>query len=287
MFEHLLTLLLTGTLSLSGGPSETNFDDRSLLSVSPIPQQKEETQPESMSADGIIAVDVNSEIVLYERNAHDRLPIASITKLMTAALVMTENHPDDVVTVSANASSAIGSRMGLYTGEQITVLNLLHGLLIESGNDAAVALAEYNAGSVPAFIKKMNLFADELGLEDTHYVNPTGLDSTEAYSSAHDVATLAAYLAKDPNIRDIIKLKEVSVSSIDGHVHTLKSTNALLGELGVIGFKTGTTPMAKENLTTLANSPTGHEIITVVLHSDSRFTDTRKLLNWIYSNYEW
>lgn len=291
MFQSLLSLLLASSLSLgsfAAEGNETTFNDKVLLSVSAVPVQQEEfVAPATMSGQAILAVDLETQATLYERNATNRVPIASLTKLMTAALILEENDPNAVVTVSANAASVGGSSMGLYSGEQITIRNLLYGLLIESGNDAALALAEYNAGSESAFVEKMNIMADKLGLENTHYKNSNGLDNTGAYSSARDLAVLTTHLLKDESIREIVNQSKITVTSETGSEHELLNTNILLGQLGIKGFKTGKTPYAGECLIALAESPEGHEILTVVLGSGSRFADTKILVDWIYRAYVW
>lgn len=292
MFESLLSLLLAGTMSLassvSGIGAQDAFDDSTLLSVAAIPEKSVEyVEPGYMSANSVMAIDLESHTALYERNSTAQVPIASLTKLMTAYIILSENDPNSVVTVSQNAAGTIGSSMRLYAGEQITIKSLLYGLLIESGNDAAVALAEYNAGSTEAFVNKMNEKAKELGMYETHYANTTGLDSSAAYSSAHDLALLSSYLVKDESIREIVRLPSTEVYSVDGHSHQLTSTNAILGELGIKGLKTGKTPSAGECLISFAQSPDGHEIITVVLGSGNRFSDSRTLIDWIYRAYTW
>ena len=292
MFQSLISLLLASTLSLassvSGLAAQDTFDDSTLLSVAPIPYQQEDyIAPGYMSATATIAVDLESQSTLYEYNSQARLPIASLTKLMTAFVILEENDTDDIVTISSNAASTVGSSMGLYTGEQITVKNLLYGLLIESGNDSAVALAEHNAGSESAFVTKMNQKAKELGMYNTAYANTTGLDSSIAYSSARDLALLSSHLSRDPSIREIVRQESATVSSTTGISHTLTSTNILLGQYGIKGLKTGKTPVAGECLITLAESPDSHEIITVVLGSGNRFGDSSTLVDWIYRAYIW
>lgn len=290
MFQSLLSLILAGSLTLGSFAASDSaaFNDKLLLSVSSIPMQQEEfVAPAEMSASSILAVDLDTQAILYERNSTVRVPIASLTKLMTAAIILEENDPSAVVTVSSNAASATGSSMGIYTGEQITVKNLLYGLLIVSGNDAARALAEYNAGSEKAFIEKMNTMANKLGLEDTHYKNVDGLDNTGAYSSARDLAALATHLLKDDSVREIVNQSKTTVKSETGDEHELINTNILLGQLGIKGFKTGTTPLAGECLIALAESPDGHEVLSVMLGSKSRFVDTKILVDWIYRAYVW
>lgn len=291
MFQSLLSLLLASSLSLGSsftGENVERFDDKILLSVSPIPiQQEEYLQPGSMSGTSILAIDLETQAILYEENAMDRVPIASLTKLMTAAIILEENDPNDIVTVSENAANTTGSSMNLHAGEQISIRNLLYGLMIESGNDAALALAEHNAGSEVAFIEKMNRNAEKLGLEDTYYKNTNGLDSAGAYSSARDLAALSSHILQDESIREMVKQSSITVSSENGDEHELVNTNILLGQMGVKGFKTGKTPLAGECLITLADSPNGNEILTVVLGSANRFSDTKILIDWIYRAYVW
>lgn len=289
MFQSLISLLLASTLTLASGAADLNrFDDSVLLSVSPVPEQKTEIPALGyLSAKAVLSIDMDSQAILYERNSQIQIPIASLTKLMTASLILEENDPNGTVKISPNAASTMGSRMGLQTNEEITVKNLLYGLLIQSGNDAAVALAEHNAGSVEAFVEKMNAKAKALGLENTRYANPTGLDSSLAYSSAKDLAILSTRLLSYPEIQEIVQVQSIEVSSQDGQVHSLASTNELLGQLGVKGLKTGSTLAAGECLITVAETPEGREVLSIVLGSGDRFADTRHLLEWLYNAYSW
>jgi D-alanyl-D-alanine carboxypeptidase (penicillin-binding protein 5/6) len=292
MFESLISLLLSSTLSLSALSGsmahEAIFDETSLLSVSKLPAHNPElVAPAPMSAPSILAIDVDTESILFEKNSYTKRSIASLTKLMTAYIILKENDPSEIVTVSANAAGAEGSRMGLQSGEKISIKNLLYGLFIESGNDAALALAENNAGSEEAFIQKMNEEAKNLGLENTHYANTTGLDNDAAYSTAHDLLVLSAHLINDPSVREIVNHSTAEVQGENGELHKLTNTNILLGELGVEGLKTGTTIKAGECLVALAKNPEGHEILTVVLGSNSRFVDTKVLIDWIYRAFTW
>ena len=290
MFQSLLSFLLASTLSIASISAEipnAGFNDASLLSVASIPAQEETLiEPGYMSALGVIGFDVDSHTVLWEKNSQVQRPIASLTKLMTAYIIFVENDINTVVTVSENAAATTGSSMGLYSGETITVRNLLYGMLIDSGNDSAVALAEFNSGSESAFVVKMNAMAQQLSLSSTSYQDSTGLNSKNV-SSPHDLAILSAYLIQDQNIRDIVKLSSTEVSSTDGYIHQLTNTNILLGILGVKGLKTGRTPAAGECLITLAESPDGHEVITVVLGSQNRFADTKLFIDRIYRAFNW
>lgn len=291
MFQSLLSLLLASTLSFSTGglqEKDLGFDDKALLSVSPIPSLiAEDLDASAIYADSALAIDLETQSILFEKQSYERRPIASLTKLMTAYIILKENDPTAIVTVSANAASAEGSQMGLFPNEQITIKNLLYGLFIESGNDAAVALAEFNAGTESAFIEKMNTEAKTLGLENTHYANTSGLDNSNAYSTAHDLITLSTHLLKDESVREIVKNTSIEVSGINGEIHKLTNTNILLGQLGIEGLKTGTTPLAGECLLALAKTEEGHEIVTVVLGSSERFVDTKILIDWINTAFTW
>ncbi|MFA5792603.1 MAG: D-alanyl-D-alanine carboxypeptidase family protein [Candidatus Gracilibacteria bacterium] len=288
-FQSLLSLLFASTLHLAyANDASPQFDDSILLGVSPLPIEEENAgQPAQMSAGSILAIDLKSQSILFEKDSNIKRPIASLTKLMTAYIILEENDPNSVVNVSTNASGTGGSRMGLQAGEQITIKDLLYGLLIESGNDASVALAEFNAGSESEFINKMNIRANALGLNNTHYANTSGLDDENAYSTAHDLTVLATHLLKDNTIREIVKNSSFEITSLSGQTHKLINTNILLGESGIKGLKTGKTPNAGECLAVIADTPDNHEILTIVLGSQNRFMDTKILTDWIYNNFTW
>lgn len=237
-----------------------------------------------------IVMDLNNGKILYEKNAYDRLAIGSITKLMTVFLILKENKLNDIVTVSNNAASVEGSTMYLRAGEEIAVENLLYGALINSANDAAVALAEYNAGSVDKFVEKMNKEAALLNLSNTNFSNPIGLDQENNYSSSYDIAQLSKYIYQNQFIKHAAKLKELEVKSVSGeYVHNLESTNELLENeyLNIKGLKTGKTEQAGLCLVAIAENDTENEIITIVLDSPARFEETKILVDWIFRAYNW
>jgi len=242
-----------------------------------------------LDASSVIAVDLETETILHEKNAHERRQIASITKLMTAIVILEENEPGETVTVSENAASTEGSSMYLRAGEEIALENLIYGMIINSANDAAITLAEHNAGNVDAFVEKMNKKALSLGLINTHFANPVGLDDPENYSSAYDVAKLAIQAYKHKFIRHSAKMKELEVKSTNGQlIHQLKSTNVLLDSyLNIKGLKTGRTDGAGLCLTSVAENKTENQIITVVLNSPDRFRETKILIDWVFRAYTW
>lgn len=242
-----------------------------------------------ISPKSAIAVDNETGAVLYEKNSDEKLPIASITKLMTILIILDENELSDTVKVSPNAASVGGSTMFLHAGEKIAVENLIYGALIGSSNDAAIALAEYNAGSVNKFIEKMNKKAKDLSLTNTHFSTPSGLGDVDNYSSAKDLSVLAQQVYKNKFIKHAAELKEIEVLSLDESItHKIKTTNELLGGyLNVKGLKTGTTDAAGQCLVTIAENDDGHEITTVLLHSPDRFTEAKVLIDWVFRAFNW
>ncbi|MDA1060302.1 MAG: D-alanyl-D-alanine carboxypeptidase [bacterium] len=242
-----------------------------------------------IEAKGVISIDTKTGETLFEKNANERMPIASITKLMTVLIILEENKLDEIVIVSHNAASTSGSSMHLKAGEEITIENLIYGALINSANDSAVALAEHNAESVQKFVEKMNKRALELSLINTNFSNPVGLDGPDNYSSAYDIAKLGNYVYQNKFVQTVVNTKEINVSSVDRAItHKLKSTNDLLGNyLGVKGLKTGKTDGAGLCLVAIAENEDGNEIITVVLNSPARFLETKILIDWVFRAYNW
>lgn len=242
-----------------------------------------------IDAHGSIAIDNETGAILFEKNVHERMPIASITKLMTIYVVLQENDPTEIVTISRKAAETGGSQMYLVEGEQIALENLVYGAIIHSANDAAVALAEHNAGSVDEFVAKMNEKSAELGLINTNFANPTGLDHPNNYSSAYDVAKMAQEVYKHDFIKHAADLKSLEVKSTNGkYKHSLVSTNDLLDSyLNIKGLKTGSTDAAGLCLVSVAENIDGHEVITVVLDSPDRFRESKILLDWIFRAYNW
>jgi serine-type D-Ala-D-Ala carboxypeptidase (penicillin-binding protein 5/6) len=223
--------------------------------------------------------------VLLAHNANRRVPIASLTKLMTILLTLEHAHLDDVVTVSREASEAQDSTVTLRAGERLTVLELLEAALIASANDAADALASYvGHGSEATFVGMMNARAKQLGLRQTHFVRPDGLDAPGHLSSARDVTFLARLLMHHAIVRQIVRMKVATISN--GHV--LHTWNDLLYSYpGIFGVKTGHTSGAGWNETAAAHRR-GVSIYATLLGSPDRATrnaDLVKLLDWGFSRY--
>ncbi len=236
-----------------------------------------------LSAQGVIAVDQNSGVVLYEKNADAKLLPASTTKIMTALVAM-DFYPSDAV-IKVGNPSVEGQKMGLMKNEEIAVGALLDGLLIYSANDAAEVLAQtYGREN---FIAAMNTKAKALHLDNTHFSNPTGLDGNSHSSTARDMVRLAEFAMRNPLFVEIVGTKEKIVTDKTGKiVHRLKNVNELLGENGVVGVKTGWTENARENLVTDIQRD-GRRIIIAILGSQDRFGETRELIDWLFANYHW
>ena len=222
--------------------------------------------------------------VLARYHDHERVPIASITKLMTVLVALQHVRLDDVVTVSKQAAAVGESSIYLKKGDRLTVRELVEAALIQSANDAAVALAEYVGGSQSAFVAMMNAEAQKLGLKDTHFANPDGLDAPGHYSSAHDVTRLARIAMKNPVVRGVVRRTTASISG----GRTLTTWNDLLGTYpGVFGVKTGHTAAAgwSEVAAARGNGVTIYATLLGGATRDGRNADLAALLTWGLSRY--
>ena len=253
------------------------------------PIKKGESTEPVVQAQAIFAVDLNTGIPLLVRNVFFRRKVASITKLVTAMVILDRHGMQEKVTVSRHAANQEPSTMRLRPGEEMTIENLLTGLLINSANDAAVALAEADAGSEAAFITKMNEKALELGLKDTHFSSVMGFDEPDNYSTAYDTMIFARAALRYPFIRKTVSQKNADVTDTAGKIpHHLASTNELLENpyYKVVGLKTGSTPQAGQSFVSLTEAPHGHEILMVLLDSPDRFKETKIALDWILRNFD-
>ena len=241
-----------------------------------------------------ILIEPTTNTIIYDLNKDERLAPASMTKLMTMLLIMeaVDNNKismNDMVLISSNASSMGGSQVFLETNSKLKVEQLLKGIAIASGNDAAVAMAEYIAGSTNEFVNMMNNKVKELGLKNTNFVNVHGLDADNHYSSAYDMAIIARELLKHEKVLEYTSLYEDYLEKPDGTKTWLVNTNKLVRFYeGVDGLKTGYTNAAKYCLTSTA-SKNNIRFITVVMGVDTsehRSLDTTNLLNYGFANYK-
>jgi D-alanyl-D-alanine carboxypeptidase (penicillin-binding protein 5/6) len=244
--------------------------------------------PPPLSAQSAILVDAGSGEIVYQRAADKRRAIASATKLMTALLTMENAGLADKVTASDYVAAPIESKLSLRPGERMSVADLLRGLMLESANDAAVTLAEHIGGSRMAFVRMMNKRARELGLENTHFSNPIGLDAPANYSSAHDLARLAVVLRRHSFIRKIADRTSATLATGD-RPRTIRNRNTLLAkDRHVNGLKTGHTGMAGYVLVG-TRTRRGLTLVSVVLGTPSlaaRDHDALALLKWGAGRYE-
>jgi D-alanyl-D-alanine carboxypeptidase (penicillin-binding protein 5/6) len=230
----------------------------------------------NVNSKAFIIYDPATRSVLASMNEELRFSPASSAKIMTAAVVL-ENFPLDKIIAANNISSVEGSKMGLYEGEQISVRNLLYGLMLPSGNDAAFVLSNSYPGGEVAFVSAMNKKVQDLGLKNTRFFDPAGY-ADDNYTTAYDLARIAAYAMKNSTFAKVVSTKKIKVTDSAGAiVHDLSNINELLGTRGVTGIKTGYTDEAGEVLvTSFVNN--GRTYIIVVLGSQDRFGDTKKIL---------
>ena len=255
----------------------------------------EDNAPLSISSKSAILMDVGSGQILYEKNAHDKLPPASVTKVMTMLLICEALDSgkitlDDSVQISENAASMGGSQIFLEAGEVQKVDTLLKGIAVASANDGCVAMAEYIGGSVESFVEMMNAKAKELNMKDTNFVNTNGLPVDNHYTSAHDIAIMSRELLKHDVISKylttwmdqvVVGKKQITVG--------LANTNKLIKHYqGATGVKTGFTQQAKYCLSASAKRGDTH-LVAVTLGAETspeRFKDATSLLNFGFANYE-
>lgn len=249
-----------------------------------------------LTAAAALLMDAKTGQVLHEKNGFTARPPASTTKVLTALVALEQGKLDAQVEISPRAAHTEGSSMYLRAGERYTLRELLYGLLLNSGNDAAVAIAEHLAGSVEAFAGVMNARARAAGAKHSHFVNPHGLNHPDHYSTAHDLALITRAAFNQPVFAEIVRQREAELLlSQAGRTLRLHNTNRLLGLFeGADGVKTGTTSAAGACLISSAtrSGETGTEqkLIAVVLNADARWRDSIRLLEWGYTTFhlvEW
>lgn len=235
----------------------------------------------------IIVIDRKTLLPLYEKNAYTKVAMASTTKILTCILALENCSGNEIVTVSKKASSVSGSTLGLISNMKISINDLLYGLMLRSGNDCAIAIAEHISGSVENFSILMNKKATELGLQNSNFVTPHGLDDPNHFTTAYDLAILTDYALQNSTFKKIVSTKTCSIS-FNGFPRTISNTNELLGNLeGVYGVKTGFTFEAGRCLVT-ACKRNNLDIIVVVLGADTkkiRTKDSSNLIKYIFNTF--
>ncbi len=239
-----------------------------------------------VSAQSAIVLEKDSGRVLYQKNAEKQMPMASTTKIMTAIVALEQGDPAAQVQISPAAAGVEGSSMYLETGEKLTLEELLYGLMLSSGNDAAVAIAEHFGGT-EAFVGLMNQKAQEIGANNTHFANPNGLPDDTHYSTSHDMATITAYGLKNPKFAEIVATKSYQIAGEGkAYTRTLTNHNKLLNICeGCIGVKTGFTKAAGRCLVSAAQRE-DMTLICVTLNAPDDWNDHCNLYQDMFSKYK-
>jgi len=268
------------------------------IQLKTLPQRHEGSSDPQILAKAAYLIDVDSATPLFSKNENEVLPIASTTKIATA-LVVIENYSDklnDIVAITPKMNNVEETRIGLLSGEKISVQNLLYGLLINSGNDAAYALGVY-FGGLDKFVAEMNNKVWQIGLKDTQYYDPAGLDD-RGHSNSRELAILGAYALRNKQFSEIVKIPEKTVCSVDlRYAHDLINSNRLVRPEEplylpyAIGVKTGFTYEAGHVLVSAAEKE-GHRILAVVLNTykdtkPASAEESKKLLEWGFNNWTW
>lgn len=232
-----------------------------------------------------VVMDEASGAVLYEKDAHRQLPPASLTKIATAILAAESGRLDEAVTVDVDSRTMRGSTvMGLIPGDWFTLRDLVHGLMLPSGNDAGLAIGRALAGSDAAFVQQMNGLSRRLGLADTSWANPHGLGGASHYTSAYDLAILSRYYMSFSDLRDVVA--KPSYSARGDRTIQMWTLNPLFGYPGVDGLKTGYTRTAGNTLVT-SRVKDGNRIFVVILNDGNRAGDAWALTQWAFAAYRW
>lgn len=275
------------------------------------PVRKIDSEDLEVSATSAVILDVDSGGVLYSKNATEKRSIASLTKLVTAMIVIDRvQNLDEEVIIPESVMTIDGTKVGcltsticeyerLYAGEKVRVRDLLAATLVASANDAATTLAIHISGSEEEFAELMNARMEELGASNSNFCRPSGLElddeesEEDCYSTAYDISRVVSHLLRYEKydvLWDIMSIKKDSFTDINGMVeHTLESTNRILGEVpNILGGKTGFTPRAGYSLMmAMESSDKQHKIVSIVLDDVERFDDVQVMANWAFRSYEW
>jgi D-alanyl-D-alanine carboxypeptidase len=278
----ILLVLLVYNLTIKRQIAENTVLPGKSLSITRFPLVKNNYGID-ITAESAIVVDDVSKVVLYDKNPTLRFSMASTTKIMTALVGLEHYALDDVLTIQT--ANVEGVNVGFTAGEKVLFRDMVYALLLPSGNDAAIAIAENYPGGISSFVTKMNEKAAVLQLQYTHYDDPAGLEDDGDYTIASDLARLTSVALENTTFAEVVATQKKIIYSVGGKMYTLYNLNKLLGRNGVIGVKTGTTEGAGEVLVT-AKEEQGHRFIIVVMKSQDRFADTEKLINLINNNVQ-
>lgn len=279
MYQHLFSVLLVGIFPVLINEGFVSLEQQVLNEVNlEPPTALLEISEEELSASGAIVMNPENGHVLYAYNHQTPRAMASLTKLMTAAVIAQEHSPNELLTIPAAAENIEGNKINLIAGQQYSVADMLSALLISSANDAAITLALFDSGSIQNFAAKMNARAESLGLSRTSFANPHGLDDPLQFSTPQDLAWLTAYIIRQPALFDRMQKEGSFIYNSEGTPTHLLHTHQLIHEnKQVLAGKTGTTDEAKECLVSVVNIG-GKRYVVVLLHSNDRYRDLRLIM---------
>lgn len=240
----------------------------------------------NISAECAVLMESHTKRILYEKNAHLQRPVASISKIMTAIIAIENVNLDDYVVVTKEATRQIGSSLYLREGEEITIRDLLYGLMLRSGNDAAYLIAEYVGGDIDNFVYLMNEKAKALGMHNSTFENPSGLDEdSKNISTAYDMALITKYAMDNPFFREITKTTSYRAKTKEGTIYIWHNKHRLINRYDyIIGGKTGFTKLAKRTLVSVGNKD-DLELIVVTLNGGDDWNDHLKLFDYGFSEF--
>lgn len=285
----LLTVLFISSLNKGRANLVSPFTSERVLGINqwfPGDTNAVESSGLQISAEAALFVDTKTGQVLFSKNPHKKLPIASLVKVMTVLVALEHKSMEDVFVVSQHAAEIEPDKMLLIAGERLTLKELLDGIFLVSANDGAEVLSEGTTGNRDEFIKLMNDKTKQLGMKDTYFANPTGLDedSNNSYSTVYDLAVLTRFLIRHyPEVVDISSQYHIYLPQTPDHqdYDMYSGINLLTTYPGVVGFKTGFTPEAGLTLITLVRK-NGHEVVGVLLGSGDRRDEAREILDYSF-----
>lgn len=283
IYAIILLLILVINISLQQhNHSNKVFPSPIRSEIAHYPELAESLKPD-ISAHAAIVMDNDSKVILFAKNPKLLFSMASTTKIMTALVALAYYNLDSVLTVKTTGVSGIS--IGLKKGQKILFKDLLHAMLLPSSNEAALALAENYPGGEKAFVNKMNEYGRFLHLFNTNFADPIGLKDDKGYTTPLELARLASYALKNETFAQVVATKQKIISDVDGlFSYSIFNLNRMLGIDGVNGIKTGFTQEAGGVLVTSKKTEGGHTLIAVVMNSEDRFLDTKKLLDYVSDN---
>lgn len=284
MLSVLASVLVLGLIPAEPpAPAAPSLPGIEMLSISAPDTIATTLRMPALSASSAILMDASSGQEVFSVSPDERKPMASLTKIMTALLILENHSLNEIVTIPPIAEEIKGSAIGLKAGQRFSVRSLLYALLLPSANDAAYALAVFDARSVGTFVQRMNLRAESLGLKNTHFANPAGLDNIDQFSTPRDLAWLTLAALKNETFAMIVGTRTARITAEDGKEYLLKNTNEMLHyNANVFGVKTGTTDNAGECLIILFTER-DHPYLLVLLGSSERYADGLKQLKAVHA----